>query len=319
VSGALPAHFSLPAARTTRSRSRAVRAGRPLQLSGPAVVILVARAPPAPRCFASGRGRAIEAGADRRPPSSAGVDSLCLTTLYGFHSLQLVSRARPCRPLRRRGARRAFSIGEAAAFALLEPSRREPGRECGAAARGGENRATRTTCPPPHPQGRGGTRRHAAGAAGRRTRPTGQSNTSTFTATGTPSNDDARGARPWTGVLRQFDPRQLDQGARPVTRLGAARRARGGDLRASRAAARSDAGGRHNHHRSRTRRLSVHYLRDKPLPRPLAAASLSNSLRLRAGLQTASLIFGRARVRAMGGPLAGVRERPSGSLGPGHR
>lgn len=49
-----------------------------------------------------------------------GVDSLCLTTLYGFHSLQLIS-AQPCRPydLRRDG----LSIGEAAAFALLEPAR----------------------------------------------------------------------------------------------------------------------------------------------------------------------------------------------------
>jgi 3-oxoacyl-[acyl-carrier-protein] synthase-1 len=46
-----------------------------------------------------------------------GVDSLCLTTLYGFHSLQLTS-ARPCRPFD--VARDGISIGEAAAFALLE-------------------------------------------------------------------------------------------------------------------------------------------------------------------------------------------------------
>lgn len=46
-----------------------------------------------------------------------GVDSLCLTTLYGFASLQLTS-ARPCRPydLHRDG----ISIAEGAAFALLE-------------------------------------------------------------------------------------------------------------------------------------------------------------------------------------------------------
>jgi 3-oxoacyl-[acyl-carrier-protein] synthase-1 len=46
-----------------------------------------------------------------------GVDSLCLTTLYGFHSLQLMART-ACRPfdLRRDG----LSIGEAAAFALME-------------------------------------------------------------------------------------------------------------------------------------------------------------------------------------------------------
>ncbi len=46
-----------------------------------------------------------------------GVDSLCLTTLYGFHSLQLVS-DEICRPfdLNRKG----INIGEAAGFVLLE-------------------------------------------------------------------------------------------------------------------------------------------------------------------------------------------------------
>jgi len=46
-----------------------------------------------------------------------GVDSLCLTTLYGFNALQLVS-SRPCRPWDRE--RNGISIGEAAGFALLE-------------------------------------------------------------------------------------------------------------------------------------------------------------------------------------------------------
>ena len=46
-----------------------------------------------------------------------GVDSLCLTTLYGFHSLQLTS-ALPCRPFD--AHRDGISIGEAAAYALLE-------------------------------------------------------------------------------------------------------------------------------------------------------------------------------------------------------
>ncbi len=46
-----------------------------------------------------------------------GVDSLCLTTLYGFNSLQLVS-AHPCKPfdIHRDG----ISIGDGAAFALVE-------------------------------------------------------------------------------------------------------------------------------------------------------------------------------------------------------
>lgn len=46
-----------------------------------------------------------------------GVDSLCLTTLYGFASLQLTS-SQPCRPYD--AGRDGISIGEGAAFALLE-------------------------------------------------------------------------------------------------------------------------------------------------------------------------------------------------------
>lgn len=46
-----------------------------------------------------------------------GVDTLCLTTLYGFASLQLTSK-RPCRPYD--AARDGISIGEGAGFALLE-------------------------------------------------------------------------------------------------------------------------------------------------------------------------------------------------------
>lgn len=46
-----------------------------------------------------------------------GVDSLCLTTLYGFHALQLVS-PHKCQPFDRQ--RSGISIGEAGGFALLE-------------------------------------------------------------------------------------------------------------------------------------------------------------------------------------------------------
>ncbi len=45
-----------------------------------------------------------------------GVDSLCLSVLYGFHSLQLVA-ANPCRPFDR--DREGINLGEAAGFALL--------------------------------------------------------------------------------------------------------------------------------------------------------------------------------------------------------
>ena len=46
-----------------------------------------------------------------------GVDSLCLTTLYGFNSLQLLA-AQPCRPWD--SQRDGLSLGEAAGFVLLQ-------------------------------------------------------------------------------------------------------------------------------------------------------------------------------------------------------
>jgi 3-oxoacyl-[acyl-carrier-protein] synthase-1 len=53
-----------------------------------------------------------------------GVDSLCLTTLYGFNALGLLA-PEPCRPWDRH--RRGISIGEAAGFALLESPRERGG------------------------------------------------------------------------------------------------------------------------------------------------------------------------------------------------
>jgi 3-oxoacyl-[acyl-carrier-protein] synthase-1 len=46
-----------------------------------------------------------------------GADTLCLTTLYGFHALELTS-SRPCRPFD--ADRDGISLGEGAGFALLE-------------------------------------------------------------------------------------------------------------------------------------------------------------------------------------------------------
>ena len=48
---------------------------------------------------------------------AGGVDSLCMTSLYGFESLELVSR-QPCRPMD--AGRDGLSIGEGAALMLLE-------------------------------------------------------------------------------------------------------------------------------------------------------------------------------------------------------
>ena len=67
------------------------------------------------KVFASA-ARAIEAGFCDAAVVG-GVDSLCLTTLYGFNALQLVS-PEICRPAD--AGRRGLSIGEAGGFALLE-------------------------------------------------------------------------------------------------------------------------------------------------------------------------------------------------------
>lgn len=48
---------------------------------------------------------------------AGGVDSLCMTSLYGFESLELFSRS-PCRPCD--AARDGLSIGEAAAFMIVQ-------------------------------------------------------------------------------------------------------------------------------------------------------------------------------------------------------
>jgi len=54
---------------------------------------------------------------------AGGADSLCLTSLYGFDALELVSR-RPCRPYD--AARDGLSIGEGAGFILIERDSQGP-------------------------------------------------------------------------------------------------------------------------------------------------------------------------------------------------
>jgi 3-oxoacyl-[acyl-carrier-protein] synthase-1 len=88
-----------------------------LQLEGLASAISAACASSA-KVFASA-SRAIEAGFCDAAVVG-GVDSLCLTTLYGFNSLQLVS-TEICRPAD--ATRKGISIGEAGGFALLERAR----------------------------------------------------------------------------------------------------------------------------------------------------------------------------------------------------
>ncbi len=159
ASGALPQGFRYRGAHNTFSLGAFAR--RALRLTGPAVVISSACSSSA-KAFASAQ-RAIEAGVIDAA-LVGGVDSLCLTTLYGFHSLQLVSRT-PCRPFD--VARDGISIGEAAAFALLE----RPAASLDADAvlllgTGESSDAYHMSSPPP--DGRGRARRHAVGARERR-------------------------------------------------------------------------------------------------------------------------------------------------------
>ncbi|MEO6017368.1 MAG: beta-ketoacyl-[acyl-carrier-protein] synthase family protein [Polaromonas sp.] len=111
-SGALPDDFRYGSTHNTFSVADFTR--QCLGLTGPAVVVSSACSSSA-KVFASAR-RMMAAGLIDAAVVG-GVDSLCLTTLYGFNSLGLIS-SQACRPFDT--ARDGISIGEAAAFALLE-------------------------------------------------------------------------------------------------------------------------------------------------------------------------------------------------------
>ena len=110
--GELPPDFEYRTTHSTSSIAEYVRAR--LGLAGPCAAISTACSSSA-KAFASA-ARLIEAGVIDAAVVG-GVDTLCLTTLYGFGSLQLLS-SEPCRPWD--AARAGISIGEGAAFILLE-------------------------------------------------------------------------------------------------------------------------------------------------------------------------------------------------------
>ncbi len=112
VTGALPADFIYGTTHNTFSVADFTR--HYFGLSGPAVVVSSACSSSA-KVFASAR-RMMAAGLIDAAVVG-GVDTLCLTTLYGFNSLGLISE-QACRPFD--AQRNGISIGEAAAFALLE-------------------------------------------------------------------------------------------------------------------------------------------------------------------------------------------------------
>ncbi|HEX5091405.1 MAG TPA: beta-ketoacyl-ACP synthase, partial [Burkholderiales bacterium] len=113
ATGALPADFDYARTHNTYSASGYVRAR--LGLGGPAWTVSTACSSSA-KVFGTAQ-RLMETGVIDAAVVG-GVDSLCLTTLYGFNSLELLSHG-PCRPWDR--DRSGLSIGEAGAFLLLEP------------------------------------------------------------------------------------------------------------------------------------------------------------------------------------------------------
>lgn len=110
--GGLPADFDY--ARTHNIYSLADFVRTRLGLAGPAHAVSAACATTA-KVFANA-ARMIAAGVCDAAVVG-GADSLCGTTLYGFHSLEVMSEE-PCRPFD--AERRGISIGEGAGFALLE-------------------------------------------------------------------------------------------------------------------------------------------------------------------------------------------------------
>ena len=200
--GALPSDFDYR--RTHNSFSVADFALQLLGLEGPAVVVSSACSSSA-KVFGSAR-RMIEAGLIDAA-LVGGVDSLCLTTLYGFHSLQLVSHL-PCRPFD--VARDGISIGESAAFALLERVPDSLDADAVMLLGIGES-SDAYHMSSPHPEGRGARAAmlQALETAGLQA---GDIDYINLHGTGTPSNDNAE-ARAVAGVLGSEVPGSSTKGA----------------------------------------------------------------------------------------------------------
>ncbi len=144
VTGALPADFSYFGTQNAMSAAEFTR--RFLSLEGPVMSVSTACSSSA-KVFASAY-RQIKAGLCDAAVVG-GADSLCLSTLYGFSSLGLVSR-QPCRPWD--ADRAGMNIGEGAGFALLE---RADGAAPGVALLGYGESSDAYHMSSPHPEGVG--------------------------------------------------------------------------------------------------------------------------------------------------------------------
>jgi 3-oxoacyl-[acyl-carrier-protein] synthase-1 len=210
VSGALPPSFEYGTTHNSFSVADYLR--QRCRLEGPAVALSSACASSA-KAFGSAR-RMIEAGLIDAA-LVGGTDSLCLTTLYGFHSLQLSSPT-PCRPFD--AARDGISIGEAAAFALLErvPENLHPDSVL---LYGVGESSDAYHMSAPHPEGLGAKRAMQAALAAASMEP-GDIDYINLHGTGTPSNDRSE-SQAVTSIFGPTTPCSSTKGATGHT-LGAA-------------------------------------------------------------------------------------------------
>lgn len=156
-----------------------------LHVEGPATVVSTACSSSA-KVFATAQ-RMIQLGLIDAAVVG-GVDSLCLTTLYGFSSLQLVS-PNPCKPFD--AQRDGISAGEGAAFALLERVAEPVAGAILLAGVGESSDAYHMSSP--HPEGLGARNAMAAALASAGLQPQ-DIDYINLHGTATPSNDSAEDA-----------------------------------------------------------------------------------------------------------------------------
>ena len=210
ANGALPADFDYARTHNTYSVSGYVRAR--LGLAGPAWTVSTACSSSA-KVFGTA-ARMIDAGLIDAAVVG-GVDSLCLTTLYGFNSLELLARE-ACRPWDR--ARTGLSIGEAAAFALLERPTASPAADTVLLLGVGESSDAHHMSSP-HPEGLGARLAMQAALQAAALQP-GDIDYLNLHGTATPSNDAAED-RAVVGLFGGSVPCSSTKGATGHT-LGAA-------------------------------------------------------------------------------------------------
>ncbi len=147
--GQLPTSFDYGRTHNTYALGHFVRDY--LGLHGPAFVVSTACAATS-KVFASA-ARMIAAGLCDAA-IVGGADTLCATTLFGFHALGVMAEG-PCRPFD--AARNGISIGEAAGFALLERAGPQHGSEIIMLLGTGES-SDAYHMSSPHPEGAGARR-----------------------------------------------------------------------------------------------------------------------------------------------------------------